>query len=259
MRDIILSGAANVRDLGGYKTMKGEVVSLKKAIRSAAIDQLTVKDSETLADYGVVKVVDFRSTSERQSQPDATIAHAENIFLPIFAEKNTQVSAAPTTLMEQIQAGQDAVSQMKEVYRHFVEEDYCRQSYRKFLEILLATEDKNQGVLFHCTAGKDRTGFAAALILGLLEVDQETILANYLETNQNLQAKTQAMLHQAQTAGANEAILTGIEALMRADQSYLTESLTSIKDNYGNFEGYFTEGLHLSKNDLATFRKLYAN
>ena len=95
--------------------------------------------------------------------------------MPIFPEQ-TSTSAAPGTLFEQIQAGLDAATQMRGVYRHFVEEEYSRQAYRRFFEILLANEAPGASVLFHCTAGKDRTGFGAALILAGLEVDRQTIL-----------------------------------------------------------------------------------
>lgn len=256
-RLINLQGAANVRDLGGYRNQEGAAVRFKKAVRSAAISQLTAADTEQLTAYGIVKVVDFRSTAEQSKEPDVKIPHAENIFLPIFKEDETEVSAAPRTLMEQIQAGMDAASQMRKVYRHFIEEDYSRASYRRFIEILLENEAPDTGVLFHCTAGKDRTGFGAALILSILKVDQETIMENYLETNRNMVQKTAEMLKQAQAAGAPEVMLDGIKELMKADQSYLTESFATIAENYGDMSGFLKNGLKLSQEDLTDFHKLY--
>lgn len=258
-RLIRLQGAANVRDLGGYRNREGAAVRYKKAIRSAAISDLTAADAEQLAAYGIVKVVDFRSIAEQSREPDVKIPHTENIFLPIFKEDETQVSAAPRTLMEQIQAGQDAAQQMQKVYRHFIEEDYSRASYHRFIEILLENDAPEAGVLFHCTAGKDRTGFGAALILAILEVDQDSIMENYLETNSNMVQKTSDMLKQAQAAGAPEAMLAGIKELMRADQSYLAESFKAITKNYGDMSGFLKNGLQLSTSDLSDFRKLYTD
>lgn len=257
-RIIPLAGAANVRDLGGYQNKAGQLVRFKKVVRAAAISDLTPEDASRLEAYGIVKVVDFRSSREQEKAPDARIPQAEHIFLPIFQE-NQDVSAAPKTLMEQVQAGLDAAEQMREVYRHFIQEDYCRQAYRRFVDILLGNDQQNQGVLFHCTAGKDRTGFGAALILAILEVDQETILQNYLETNEQMVTKTAEMLQQAQLAGASEAMLKGIREVMQADQSYLAESFNTIGKEYGDVAGYLKNGLKLSRQDISDFRKLYTS
>lgn len=255
-RIIPLTGAANVRDLGGYQNKAGQFVRFKKVVRGAAISDLTAEDASHLEAYGIVKVVDFRSSKEQEKAPDALIPQAENIFLPIFQE-NQEVSAAPKTLMEQVEAGLDAAQQMREVYRQFVQAAYSRQAYRQFIDILLENEQPDQGVLFHCTAGKDRTGFGAALILAMLDVDQETILQNYLETNQQMVTKRAEMLQQAQQAGASEAMLKGIQEVMQADQSYLAESFATIGKEYGDVSGYLQNGLGLSKRDLTDFRKLY--
>ncbi|WP_303219091.1 tyrosine-protein phosphatase [Enterococcus asini] len=258
-RILHVKGAANVRDLGGYVSQSGEKsakVRYQKVIRSAGIQDLTPADQTLLAEYGVTKVVDFRSAKERSAAPDAEIVQAENIFLPIFPEQTT-TSAAPGTLFEQIQAGLDAATQMRSVYRHFVEEAYSRQAYRRFFEILLANEAPDSGVLFHCTAGKDRTGFGAALVLAGLEVDRQTILDNYLETNPNLTQTLQQMLDQAQKEGAPDHLLAGIKDLMAARADYLGESYAAIQEHYGDVAGFFHEGLGLSHQDLLDFRRLY--
>lgn len=258
-RRLPVKGAANVRDLGGYSSQGGSrtgQVRYQKVIRSAGIQDLTPADQTLLAEYGVTKVVDFRSAKERSVAPDAEILQAENIFLPIFPEQ-TSTSAAPGTLFEQIQAGLDAATQMRAVYRHFVEEEYSRQAYRRFFEILLANEAPKASVLFHCTAGKDRTGFGAALILAGLEVDRQTILDNYLETNSNLTQTLQQMLDQAQKEGAPNHLMAGIKDLMAARTDYLEESYAAIQEHYGDINGFFHEGLGLSQQDLMDFRQLY--
>lgn len=254
-RTLQLIGAANVRDLGGYPSQKSQV-RFQKVIRAAAIHQLTPADSEQLAKYGVTRVVDFRSAKERAQAPDAQIPQVENISLPIFPEQE-QTTAAPGTLFEQIQAGMDGATQMRSVYRHFVEEEYSRKAYRRFFEILLSNDRPGESVLFHCTAGKDRTGFGAALILAGLEVNQDNIVSNYLETNQNLVKTTEQVLEEAKSQGANEFMLTGIKEVLAAREDYLAESYAVIQTHYGDMTGFLNQGLGLSKQDLLDFRRLY--
>ena len=254
-RILQLTGAANVRDLGGYPSQKSQV-RFRKVIRAAAIHQLTPADSQQLADYGVTQVVDFRSAKERAKAPDANIPQVENISLPIFPEKE-QTTASPGTLFEQIQAGMDGATQMRAVYRHFVEEEYSRKAYRRFFEILLNNDKPGESVLFHCTAGKDRTGFGAALILASLEVDQDEIVKNYLETNQNLVKTTDQVLKEAQSKGASAFMLAGIKEVLAAREDYLAESYGAIQTHYGDMTGFLHQGLGLSKQDLSDFRQLY--
>ncbi|WP_407855522.1 tyrosine-protein phosphatase [Enterococcus hailinensis] len=86
--------AENMRELGGYETKDGCKVAARKLIRSASINHIDEKDQVYLQDYGIKRVVDFRSLEERESQPDKTIPTAENIFLPIFPIEETDTASA---------------------------------------------------------------------------------------------------------------------------------------------------------------------
>lgn len=185
--------AENMRELGGYQTKDGRTVARQKLVRSATINLLTDEDKVYLADYGIRKVVDFRSPTEREEQPDQPIPTAENIALPIFPVKEKAVSASPYEVMMKMQQGYSAHDQMLEVYRNFVTMPHIHKQYNQFFEILLKNEKADESVLFHCTAGKDRTGFGAAMMLSALGVDQETIFADYLKTNRFLEKKSRKL------------------------------------------------------------------
>lgn len=256
-RIIKLEQAANVRDLGGYETVNDRKVNYKKLIRSASLADLTEKDQRTLGDYGVVTVVDFRSPEEEEKEPDKAIPGATNLFMPVFSTDETESTIAPTQLFQKLEQGFTAEKQMVEVYEHFVEADSARQTYRKFFETILSNEDPAKSVLFHCTAGKDRTGFGAAMFLAALGVPQEEIYKNYLETNVYMAAKTDTMIKQAIDNGAPELLVAGIRQLMAADKQYLDASFASIAENFGDVTNFLQEGLQLSQGDLNLLEELY--
>lgn len=256
-RVLPLDGAANVRDLGGYRTTSSRLVASHKAVRGAGLATLTAADEAALEQYGVVAVVDLRSPAEREAQPDRPIPDAEHIDLPVFDTDETKVSANPADLYRQVQEGLSATEQMRTVYRHFVEDASARKAYRRFFEILLGNPAPGHAVLFHCTAGKDRTGFGAAMLLAALEVPADTIMANYLETNEQLAGKRQALLAQAGQMDTPGALVTAIDQLMRADRDYLGASFTAMDQHFGGVGGFLTEGLGLTDDELGELRARY--
>lgn len=257
-RIITLEKADNVRDLGGYPTQDNRRVKFNKVVRSAAISDLSSQDQNRLGEYGIKTVVDFRSLHETEAKPDSKIPNSRNVFLPIFATDQTKVSISQFDLFQQVQNGLDAGEQMRKVYRHFVEEESARKAYRHFFYILLANEEPEKSVLFHCTAGKDRTGFGAALILSLLNVDRQRIMENYLETNQYMREQTARMVKEAAKQGAPASLQKAIGDLMKADRSYLNESFQTIDELFGGMTGFLKEGLQITASEQQLFQAIYS-
>lgn len=255
--ELAVQHAENMRELGGYQTKDGRTVAKQKLVRSATINLLSEEDKAYLADYGIRTVVDFRSPSEREDQPDQPIPTAENIALPIFPVKEKEVSASPYEVMMKMQQGYSAHDQMLEVYRNFVTMPHIHKQYNQFFEILLKNEQPEKSVLFHCTAGKDRTGFGAAMMLSALGVDQETIFADYLKTNRFLEKKIEEIKQQAKAAGVSEEMMYGIDDMMKAKSEYLQTSYQLIAEHYGDMAGYLKDGIGLGKQDIKDLQQLY--
>ncbi|KPG68592.1 tyrosine-protein phosphatase [Enterococcus sp. RIT-PI-f] len=247
---IELEQAVNVRELGGYQTKYGRLIKEKKLIRSAAISDLTKADQVKLAEYGVNQVVDFRSLDESRAQPDQAIEGAKEVFLPIFQEDETMVSLSPESLKKRLDDGEDAEEQMKKVYRHFVESPYACKQYRQFFDQIIENAPSTGATLFHCTAGKDRTGFGAFLLLHVLGVDADTIKQDYLATNRYLGPMLKAKF-EPMAKDLGDDLLNAISVLMRAEESFLDESLTTIKARYGSVDHYIEKGLGLRKEEQA--------
>ena len=159
-RALRLSGATNFRDLGGYTGLGGRPLQWRKLFRSDHLGQLSHSDVSQLAALGLARVCDFRGVQERQLHPCAlpgAAVHALSIeptvvqALEDFAVRNGVVTGA------------DAARLMQDTYRAFVTSNSAR-----FAELFDHLLHDDTPLVFHCTAGKDRTGFAAALVLSAL-------------------------------------------------------------------------------------------
>ncbi|MGP4117327.1 tyrosine-protein phosphatase [Levilactobacillus zymae] len=245
-RQIKLSGAANVRDLGGYVNRDGKHVRAHKLLRSASLAKLTAEDGQKLVKtYHVKTDVDLRSAEEAAQQPDAKIKGVTYQFNPVVPHMNT------TDFMQG-----DGVKNMETAYRNFVLSKDGKKAYRQLFKTLLKTP-KSQAVLYHCSAGKDRTGVATALILSALKVDRATIMNDYLLSNRYLAPSNQQILAQATASGAHEATLASLTAVLGVQSSYLNSSFKAINAKYGNVTNYLHKGLGLTTHDLTQLQKIY--
>ncbi len=232
VRQLPLEGAYNVRDMGGYKTADNKTVKWRKVFRSGDLNHLTEADLAYLAAIPLKTTIDFRDSAEIAAAPDRKPASVlAQYFLPINTGSvidYTKVSdsLAPTLLVEG--------------NKTFVRDN--QDVYRKFFQLLMNGD--NIPLLFHCSAGKDRAGYAAALFLSSLGVDRETIIEDYLLTNEYLQDKYAAMIDS----------LPVLKPLMMAKREYIQAALDEIDQKYGGMENYLTDYL---KVDLAKMKALY--
>lgn len=235
-RSLPLAGASNFRDLGGYTGHGGRQVAWRRIFRSDHLASLTPDDQARLAALGIARTVDFRGERER-----AQLAY----LLP--AVEHYQLAIEPTVVQRAIElqqsgralTAQDAVALMQETYRGFVHENAPR--FAEFFRILLA---KDTPLVFHCTAGKDRTGFAAALILLTLGVPRDVVMRDYLLTNDLYRRPAMAEGH------APEEVLA---VLWRVQAEFLDAALHKVDQDYGGLQTYLVDVLGV---DSAAQREL---
>jgi protein-tyrosine phosphatase len=172
----LLQGASNFRDLGGYATANGQRVRRAHVFRSDHLAGLTPQDHRQLQALGVQHSLDFRGEAECKATP-YDIPGVQRVALTI----EPTVIARMQALVAQgiVPTTEETVELMRETYRDFVNRN--AGTFGRFLKHLL---EQPTPQVFHCTAGKDRTGFAAALVLSALGVDRGTIEHDYLLTNQ---------------------------------------------------------------------------
>ncbi|MDL2271868.1 tyrosine-protein phosphatase [Desulfovibrio sp. OttesenSCG-928-I05] len=220
-RLLALAGAYNVRDMGGYALGGGRHFARGKVFRSGDLDALTQDDLTALATRGLRTVVDFREDAERLRSPDKLPSTVTDVYaLPI--------QPGALSALRELPADADQVFMMQVLYRALVRE--AVGEYREFFRILM--QDSSSPLLFHCSAGKDRTGLGAALLLTALGADRELVYHDYLLSAEYLKEKYRQYLEDP--AQAN---------LFTVRREYLDAAFAEMEENYGGVENYLTREL----------------
>ncbi len=239
-----LASADNFRDVAGpgYATEDGGRLRTGVFYRSNDL-RLTAADHDVLTGLGLRAVLDLRSDSEIELHPDpevpgATWLHFDAIGIPMEQVANLGTRDAAVALME-------------EVYRAFVVHPKSRAAFGGALRQL--AEGGPQ--LFHCSAGKDRTGWVAAVLLHVAGVDDPTIEADYLLTNAR-SADSRARVEKAIAKGLGEEHVAAFEPALVADTSYLRAAGAAVEEAYGDRASYLRDGLGLEQEVLDRLRSL---
>jgi protein-tyrosine phosphatase len=239
-RHLNLAGASNFRDLGGYPARDGRIVRWRQIFRSNHLGHLTADDVEVLRGLGVKSAFDFRGTEERA----AALCGVEEIVVHSLPIEPTVVAALRARLASGAPlSSAAALDVMRDSYRNYVRHN--TQNFRTLFAHLL--EDRAPLVI-HCTAGKDRTGFACALILHALGVADEVIAQDYLLTNRFYRRDPSAS---SDLPDDVRQVLGSVEA------SFLAAAFDAIRGDYGDLESYFSDGLGLGARERATLEARY--
>jgi protein-tyrosine phosphatase len=244
-REVRVQGAVNFRDLGGYATADGHHVRWGRLYRSADISKLTPADLDTLQTRHITHDVDLRGVAESAQAPDKLNPGTDYILCPAGSDS---VNTMFQHLAGMTQGGD---SLMMVFYSNTT---YLTARYKPFFGRLLTVENSN-ALLFHCTAGKDRTGIAAALLLYALGVPYPTIRADYEATNYYRAQDNQRMMN-GMVAGAHIGPSVA-KALMSADGVYLDATFEAIRTQYGSVDRYLAEQLGLDKGKLTILKAKY--
>lgn len=241
---IELQGAVNVRDLGGFVTAQGRRLAAGRLFRADALHKLTDGDVEVLAGLGLRTVIDFRSPREiTGSGPDRLPPGIDHLELPISGGNIT--ATLGTASGESAGARPDlgegrAAELMRTINRQFVTEPEYRAAFARTLHLI--ADPGHDPLLFHCTAGKDRTGWMAAIVLTALDVPREQVLADYLATNDYVWPSYRAWLTRAAESGQVRDP-AAMRELLYQDPSYIGEAFAAVESGYGTFDRFLTDGL----------------
>lgn len=236
---IPLEGACNFRDLGGYPLACGGRLRGGLLYRSDHLGALTSSDRDALSELGIATVVDLRRADERTESPDKLDGtEIREIHLPVEI-----AGAQVTSIRKEVIAGRideagarDCLLQANEAFvRH------SSEVFSRFLHVLLEVE--HLPLVFHCTAGKDRAGYAAALVLLVAGVPRDLIIQDYLATNRfNAGFRAQLMAEMQEGEGVNER-RAAVNALMQVEAHYLGSALDLMDQRHGNTQQYLTDAL----------------
>jgi len=255
-RILNLENGRNFRELGGYKTTDGKTIKYHKAIRSAGLGDLSDKDVNFLGDYGLKTDIDFRSVDEAAKKPDRMPEGTKYVPLPVFKEDETEASKIQETSIPDLDyVPIDGYNHMLEAYLDMVNGEQAKSAYQNFFGELLANSNDNEVLLFHCSAGKDRTGMGAFFLMSALGVPMTTIKDDYLLTNKASKSFIDNLL--SQVLEHEPALVDTIKALMTVNINYLDTAEEAIKKTSGSIDNYIREELKVSDNDIKDLKKIY--
>ena len=238
-RHLALQGASNFRDLGGYKTIDGRTTRWRHIFRSNHLGQLTAADVEIVRALGVRCAFDFRGVEERTSG----VCVVNEIAVHSLPIEPTVVAALRAELIAGTLTAAVALELMRESYRNYVRHN--THSFRMLFGHLL--EDRAPLVI-HCTAGKDRTGFASALILHALGVPDDVIAEDYLLTNRH---------YKRDATAATDLPEDVRNAIGNVEASYLAAAFEAVGKEYGDLETYLRDGLKLGTAERTALKERY--
>jgi protein-tyrosine phosphatase len=239
-RHLNLAGASNFRDLGGYRTGDGRRVRWRQIFRSNHLGHLTDDDVAVVRGLGVRRAFDFRGREERT----AALCRVTEIDVHSLPVEPTVVAALRAIAAAGTRLSADhAVEVMRDSYR-----GYVQQNTPRFRSLFAHLVHDRTPLVIHCTAGKDRTGFACALILHTFGVPDEVISDDYLLTNR---------FYRRDPVASTDLPDDVKEVLSTVRTSFLAAALEAIDADYGNLETYLREGLGLGKAERAELETRY--
>ena len=235
----LLQGASNFRDVGGYRNTDGRRVRRGQVFRSDHLAALTHEDLVRLQALGIGHSLDFRGAAEYTATPYA-IPGVQRVALTI----EPTVIARMQALVAQgvVPTTEETVDLMRETYRDFV--NHNAATFGKFLKHLL---EQPTPQVFHCTAGKDRTGFAAALLLSALDVDRPTIERDYLLTNQ---------LYKRDPRLEGKGPAHVMKVLWQVQPEFLHAAFEAVDAQHGGMRDYLHGAIGLSPQELAELQRM---
>ena len=239
VRHFNLAGASNFRDLGGYPGKDGRMVRWGQIFRSNHLGHLTKADIDVLRGLSLKSVFDFRGTEERT----AAICAIEELAVHSLPIEPTVVAALRTRLAGRPLSPTDGLEVMRDSYR-----DYVRHNTPRFRALFAHLMEDRAPLVIHCTAGKDRTGFACALILHTLGVSDDLIAEDYLLTNQ---------FYRRDPSASSDLPEDVRQVLGSVEVSFLAAAFDAIRADYGDLQGYLSDGLGLGAGERARLQARY--
>ncbi|KAF1304525.1 tyrosine-protein phosphatase [Enterococcus saccharolyticus] len=268
-RTLPVEGMNNFRDMGGYPTVDGKHVKWGKLYRSDHIHNATAKGLEYLQKLGIHTIIDYRSDVEIEKYPNPTIndqvvtyhvdpaAHAAELAAQFQASKENEDANLINEIIEQQKNGTlvNQADVVLEQYRTFANKKESKEAFAKMLREVAKPEAA--AIVQHCRGGKDRTGYGAMLVLGVLGVPKEELLADYLLTAKNREERNAVKMAGYRKLTDDPSVLDHLYSFIDTKSEFIEASIDAIIDNYNSIENYVKQELGISQEIIDTMKELY--
>lgn len=245
-----LQGGINFRDLGGYLAADGRRVKKNRLYRSGSLSRLTAEDCAQLEALSITHIHDYRDIKESEQDKDVIWEGAHYECCP----------ANPDSHAVNV-AGHDfyAEESLRAIPGNFMESLYqqlpfSNNAYKRLFERVEPLQ--NGALVQHCAVGKDRTGVGSALMLMSLGVKKETVIEDYLRTEQTLQPFRELILNQNEKKLSSKSLET-LHYLMSVQEQFLNAAFHEIHQRYGSMDRYFTAEFNLTPDRLKALQDKY--
>lgn len=229
--------------------------------RSTDLNHLDGDDLAALERLGLRTVYDLRTLAERTAEPDARIPSVTEVVLDVLADAAAALPANLVTIFtdpaQVAKAGKyledgEALALISGTYRELITLPSATTSYRRFFRGLLGEDDTP--ALFHCTTGKDRTGWAAASFLSLMGVSRDDVFRDYLLTNEQLLPALKPVFDAFAAAGGNP---DDLRPVLGVERKYLEAAFDEVEQRFGGIDSYFADGLGIGSDEQDGLRLKY--
>ena len=254
-RRLPFDGPRNFRDLGGYINQEGKAVKWGVIYRADRLSGLTDADIDYFKRLNIRKIIDFRSDHERKEAPSRTdtLEDTQTLWMEVFEGGAFVEDMWRSLFSGELSDASHLHDMMKAANRRFV--SHHNNVFANFFKLLL--EDENIPLLFHCMGGKDRTGFAAAMILSALKVPRDTVMKDYLLTNNLTAASTEIRKKNLKEHLERDIADDLLDAVMKVQADYLNAGFETIHEEYGSVESFLKEGLELGSVEIEELQRRY--
>lgn len=243
-----LASAFNLRDFGGYPTVDGHTIRRGMLYRSGTMALLTPEDSAELRSLGIRAICDFRRPGERKSEPTSWHDASVDYYCRDY-------SGATGVLVDMVRAERTTAADMKAamlaVY-HEIATDHAEAYAAMFRQMLAG----HVPILINCSAGKDRTGAGAAMVLAALGVSRDVIIEDYLLTNSHADWTWRLAQGESHLSRLKKARADVLEPLLVADVAYLEALFEHFDRLHGGVDGYLREVLGVGVSEQAALREV---
>lgn len=255
MRSIALHRVRNVRDLGGIRVGEGRIVVPGLFFRGAALNDATLEDQAILFDeLGVSCVVDVRCGWEREAKPDVAVPGVDNIHIPFFDLEKVGVEYTEPAAGTKV-VGRDVACDPLRFYGALSNVLTAAQM-REAVHCVLSHALEGEPVYFHCSGGKDRAGVLAALILTILGAEEDSVLEDYLLTNESRDRHYDKEFQRfLRFADGDEDLARALTLGHRANPENLQAFYDSLDTRYGGMEAFIVEVLEIDRHYRALLKE----
>ncbi|WP_025873722.1 tyrosine-protein phosphatase [Enterococcus crotali] len=268
-RTLPVDGMNNFRDMGGYETDSGKTVKWGMLYRSDHIHNAKESGIRYLQKLNIKTIIDYRSDEEIEKYPNKKItdevntfqldpnAHAAELSAQFTSSKDNEDSSLINKIIEQKENGQ-LVSRydiVMEQYKNFVNKEKSKEAFSSLLKI--TADPKTPAMVQHCRGGKDRTGFGAMLVLGVLGVAKEDLIADYMLTYTNRVERNQVKMTAYKKLTSDPDVLNYLYSLIETRAEFIEESINEIEKSYGTIRDYAVAELGLTNEMIESMKDQY--